>query len=759
MRYFLAIIFFYCSLLVSGQTTTGSIKGVLLDADTKAPLIGANVTVLNTNLGAATNENGEFLIPNVPTGSYSVRFGYIGYKSIVKTDIIVKPARTNFIEAALNPEVFETESVVVTSGYFENSQIQPNSLTSFSYEEIRRAPGSAGDVSRIVMGLPSIGKVGDQSNSLIVRGGSSIENSFYVDNIEIPNINHFPMVGTSGGPIGVLNVDFIKNVDFYSGGFGAKYGDKLSSVMNIELREGSHDEFNAQLDMSFQGLGGIVEGPLAGGKGSWLFTVRRSYLDVIFDKVASGEAMPTYYDSQAKVVYNLSQNHKLSVVNVFSNDNQKMEYKKAFDNEKNHYGDIDIISNSAGINWQYIWEKSGYSEFTLSHHLLEDKRDMLSTISKQMDYKSRTIERAVRFRNTNHIVFSKEHKLNLGLDVKFLHNNYDNFYSQNENKLGVLTPEIKVKTSLEAMDFALFFNHNLITGNFDFNLGVRASYNDLNSKMHAEPRFSVTYHFNDLTSVTGLYGIYHQNNPHVLISQNDSFKRLEQPRAHHYVLSFSHLLTQDTKLTVEFYNKDYFNLPMNPETPQLMVFDDSFFNSYLEANVELLAEGKAYARGVEVSVQKKLVENIYGLIAGSYYRARYKTLDGKWLDRLYDNKFNFTIEGGYKPNNLWEFSMRWIYAGGTPYTPFNLAASRAANEGIYQADNIHGERLPDYHSLNLRVDRRFNFGSSSLIAYISVWNAYGRKNLAGYSWNQIKNDQQEEKQWSLLPIFGIEFEF
>jgi hypothetical protein len=759
MKYFVFIILTYSSLSISAQTPLGSIRGKLLDADTKAPLIGANVSILNTTFGAATDESGEFSIINIPVGSYSLRFGYIGYKSKVKADIVVKPGRTNFVETELIAAAFETESVVVSAGYFENTSIQPNSITSFSYEEIRRAPGSAGDVSRIVMGLPSIGKVGDQSNSLIVRGGSSIENSFYVDNIEIPNINHFPMVGTSGGPIGVLNVDFIKNVDFYSGGFGAQYGNRLSSVMNIDLREGSREAFNAQLDMSFQGLGGVVEGPFANSNGSWLFSARRSYLDIIFDKVAQGEAMPTYYDSQAKVVYDLSPNHKLSLVNIFSNDNQKMEYKKAFDNEKNQYGDIDIISNSAGVNWQYIWEKSGYSVFTLSHHLLEDRRDMLSTTSKQMDYQSRTIERAIRLRNTNHIVFSNELKLNVGFDVKFSNNNYDNFYARKENKLGALTPEIKVKSSIKTMEYALFFNKNIQLGKFDFNLGARGVYDELTDNIFAEPRFSATYHFNELTSVTGLFGIYHQSNPHVLISQSQSFQELEQPRAHHYVLSFSHLLSPDTKLSVELYNKDYFNLPMNPATPSLMVFDDSFFNSYLEANSQLVAKGRAYARGVEVSVQKKLAENIYGLIAGSYYRARYKTLNGKWLDRLYDNKFNFTIEGGYKPNNNWEFSMRWIYAGGTPFTPFDLEASKAANEGIYQTDNMNGSRLPDYHSLNLRVDRRFNFGSSSLVAYISIWNAYNRKNLAGYSWNQVKNDQQEEKQWSLLPIFGLEFEF
>ncbi len=747
------------SQMIPAQIPTGNIKGTLIDTDTKAPLIGANVSIVDSHLGAATDINGEFGITNLPVGSYSLRFGYIGYKPVVKTDIIVKPGRITFVDVELASSSIETESVVVTGGYFQNTEIQPSSITSFSYEEIRRAPGSAGDVSRIMMGLPSIGKIGDQSNSLIVRGGSSTENSFYVDNIEIPNINHFPMVGTGSGPIGLLNVDFIKNVDFYSGGFSPQFGNKLSSVMDIEFREGNREEFDAQLDLSFQGIGGIIEGPLDGGKGTYFISGRRSYLDIIFDKVAEGEAMPSYYDSQAKVVYNLSKNHKISLLNIFANDNQKMTYKKAFENEKNDYFDIDIVMNSAGINWQYIWEKSGYSNFTLSHHYWKDARDIFSTLTKENVFKSASTEQGIRIRNYNHYIISKNNKLNFGFDIKYSYNNYNNDYAEKIDKLGNTPPRLIVDLSLNTTLISSFANYSWQIGNITLNKGVRAVYSDLNTKVYVEPRLSMTYDFSDITSMTGLFGVFHQNIPHVLAAQKKDFEKLDFPKSYHYILSFSHLLTEDTKLTLEIYNKEYFNLPMNPATPQLMVFDNSFFESYLESNTKLVSKGRAYARGVELTVQKKLATDIYGLIAGTYYRARYKSLDGKWLDRLYDNKFNFTIEGGYKPNESWECSARWIYSGGTPFTPFDIEASQKANTGIYDESRINAERLPDYHSLNVRVDKRFHFGKSSLVLYLSVWNAYGRKNISNYSWNEIKNEQQEEKQWTTLPIIGLEFEF
>ena len=158
-------------------------------------------------------------------------------------------------------------------------------------------------------------------------------------------------------------------------------------------------------------------------------------------------------------------------------------------------------------------------------------------------------------------------------------------------------------------------------------------------------------------------------------------------------------------------------------------------------------------------LQKKLARKIYGLISGSYFRARYKDYDGIWRDRIYDNRYMITIEGGYKPNSRWEFGLRWVYAGGAPYTPFDVSASQAANRGIYDTERINEERLPDYHSLNLRIDRRFNFRRSNLIVYLSIWNVYARQNVASYYWNEIRNQQDTFNQWGTLPALGLEFEF
>jgi hypothetical protein len=245
----------------------------------------------------------------------------------------------------------------------------------------------------------------------------------------------------------------------------------------------------------------------------------------------------------------------------------------------------------------------------------------------------------------------------------------------------------------------------------------------------------------------------------ILVSQQESFKELKDPVADHYVLGISHLLTENTRLTVEAYAKEYRNMPLDPTQPSLFVIDESGALAGFASHEQLVDNGRAYTRGVELMVQKKLARKIYGIISGSYFSSRYRGYDGKWRDRIYDNRYMATVEGGYKPSNKWEFSMRWVYAGGAPYTPFDVQASEAAQRGVYDENRINGKRLPDYHSLNLRADRRFHFKTSNLILYLSVWNAYSRENIAEYFWNELDNKVDRFEQWGTIASVGLEFEF
>ena len=752
-------IFFTVSITFA-QELKGTIKGKVLDIENMQPLIGVNIMISNSNIGCTTNLEGNYEISNINVGSYSIVYSYIGYGKVVNTDVIVRSGRITYVNVEMESSTINMQDVSVTAGYFNQTEEQSISATSFSREEIRRAPGAAGDVSRIIFGLPSLAKINDTKNSLIVRGGSAVENGFYLDNIEIPNINHFPVQGSTEGPIGIINVDLIDNVNFYSGGFSSMYGDRLSSIMDLKFREGDRTSYNIQADMSMQGFGGVAEGPINNGKGSFVLSARRSYLDMILNLMNEKVGLPIYSDIQFKVVYDIDPVNKISLIDVFSDDNQKMNQDDALDNKNDVYVDYKYYSNTAGLNWRHLWGKAGYSNTSFSHTYSKTNGKYFQTRDAKLLFNNNSLEEEFKFRNTNHLFFSNELNMDFGLDVKRFINNYNQFYNEYQDMLGQVTPALQLKQNLTTYKSGLFVNLNWEpVSKITINPGVRIDYYSYNSATNVSPRFSVTYTFNDVTSLTGSAGIYFQNIPWVIAAQRNEFKKLSNPKAYHYIVGLNHLLTESTKLTIEVYDKEYYDFPMDPTQPNLFVFDQAVIENVFMVHQKLLSSGRANSKGIEVTVQKKLARDFYGLITASYSKARYRGLDNKWYDRIYDNRFTFAVEGGYKPNEKWEFSFRWIFAGGAPYTPFNKEASRKAFKGVFDETRINGARLPDFHSLNIRADRRFNFQSSSLIVYLSIWNAYARENIATYSWSEIDNKVVPEKMWGILPVFGIEYEF
>jgi hypothetical protein len=320
-----------------------------------------------TPYGTVTDEDGRWNIHDIPVGGYTVRMSYIGYETRLFTDVIVKSSRIAFVDGALSPSAIEGQAVEVTAGYFTREESRSASMVRFDYEEIRRAPGSAGDVSRILMSLPSVAKVNDQSNGLIVRGGNPVENAFFIDGIEVPNINHFPDQASSGGPIGMINVDLIKDVVFHSGAFPSVYGDRLSSVMDITLREGKSEGFG-QLDLNFAGFGGVAEGPLARGRGSWLISARRSYLDLVVKAFDVGSTVaPRYGDGQAKVAFDLNRNHSVSLIGFWGDDHNAPDRETGLKNDMQVYGRQDIATRTAGLTWRALWGKNAVSRTSLSN--------------------------------------------------------------------------------------------------------------------------------------------------------------------------------------------------------------------------------------------------------------------------------------------------------------------------------------------------------------------------------------------------------
>lgn len=740
----------------------GSIQGQVVEKGLQAPINGATVKIKEIPLQAITDSKGVFQIPDVPVGSYTLEFSCPVYIHQLKSDIIVKSKRITYVQAELTINISLSKEITVTAGYFGASpQEQISSSINFSKEEIRKAPGSAGDVSRIIYGLPSVAKVSDKVNGLVVRGGSPTENAFFIDNIEIPNINHFPIKGSSSGNIGILNVDFIQNVNFISGGFSALYGNRLSSVMDISFREGNINEFDIQLDLNFGGYGLVVEGPLPQKKGSWMFSGRRSFLDLIANAIGTGGNVPRYSDFQGKIDYDISKNHQLTFLGILGIDNISFEYDSDHAIEMGSYGDYHSLENTFGINWFFKWSENGYSNTSLSQSYTKYESEFYEIVNQDLMSEDVSKEQLFSIRNQNYFQFNKSNKIQFGFQIKHLVSNYVYYFFGHQSSTGKTIPAIKKDIQASAEKYAIYVNY--IWHPFrrlNLNLGTRTDYFSYTDSFHISPRLSISYEIFKKTYLNMAFGKYMQSLPLNLLYQNDSYRELKATVANHYILGIEHMLSNSTRLTVELYSKEYNHFPLDPGQPSVFLLDEFFQkrrNSW-DYNV-VVDSGQARSYGIELTLQKKLAQKLYGLICASYSKARYKDLNGKWRDRIYDNRFIFSVEGGYKPSRNWEFSLRWIYAGGTPYTPFDITKSTAANSGIYDLNQINEQKNPDYHSLNIRFDKRFYFRSTNLTVYLSVWNAYNRKNVDMHIWNKIENKPDIICQWGILPLFGIEYEF
>jgi hypothetical protein len=742
----------------SGATPTGDIKGRVLDAETKSPIIGASILLLSTERGAAADTAGVFLITDIPAGSYALRIQSVGYETQSVTDIIVRQKRQTFVPVELTPSAVQMTDVVVEASFFSKPEEKAPSTVSYTTEEVRRAPGSAGDVSRILMVLPSIAKVNDQMNSLIVRGGNPAENTFYVDDIEIPNINHFPLQGSSGGPISLVNVDFVEDVAFSAGGFSAAYGDRLSSVMELEFRDGNRDEFDGQLDMNFAGFGAAAEGPV-GESGSWLFSARRSYLDLIVDAIGIGIA-PRYSDYQGKLTIDLPPAHQISVLGIAGDDFVEFDAEQSVEDDNVVYGKYEGLEYAGGVRWQYTYGARGYATTTLSTLGTRQKDNFFETSTREELTDATAWERTLHLRHRNHIRLSNRHRLEFGAEVKHEFNDYNVLTAEYTNSLGDTVPALDIDEDIGATGAAVYISHEWRPlDRLSATAGVRFDYFDYNDQQHIAPRLSLTYNLTDRTSLIGATGIYYQHLPLSLLAQHEDNRDLDDPVAIHYIAGVHHLLAKDTRLTIEGYYKDYDNFPLDPLEPQLFIADELIYRNFFGNHEELRSEGQARAYGAEFTVRKKLVEGIYGLLSGGYSRSEYRDFDGIWRDRVFDNRIVFSVEGGYKPNRNWEFSARWIYAGGAPYTPIDTVASKAIQRSVLDATRINAERFPAYHSLNLRADRRFQFSGSNLIVFLSVWNAYNQQNVSQYYWNGVDQRPDTLYQWSFIPLIGMEFEF
>ncbi len=758
MKIYLSLLFILF-FTINNYAQTGSITGKVVDKSTREPLPGVNIKILGTDLGASGNIDGEFEIKGVKVGTYSVQASFIGYNTEVKTDVIISSAKPVQLQFELSESVIQLQGVTVTSGFFKNIPTEVTSISMLNYEEMRRSPGGFEDVVRALSVLPGVAQASAGRNDLVVRGGAPSENLFLVDGFVVPNINHFGSQGATGGPLSFINLDYVSDISFSTGGFSAVYGDKLSSVLSINLKDGRKDRLGGKALISATQFGLNLEGPVTQSS-NFVFSVRRSYLDFIFNAAGFG-FVPEYYDVLTKYSNDISKNDKLTFLFVGAFDRVKFNN----DTRENVIDNSRILASNqnqyvAGVSYRRLFGK-GYYTVSLSRNYVN-----YDTFQKDTMFNPIFLNKSTEAENElkAEILYKIKGKaeISLGVSAKLIKFNADILFPENfVTTFGDILPVNSISEDGYFHKYAAFMQYsNVWFSKLRFNLGIRGDYfSEINNNFYLSPRLSLSYPITELTNISFSTGIYNQFPSYIWLVGDKQNKNLDAIKVEQYVLGIEHQLRNDMKVKLEGFYKNYRNYPTSVLRPYLVLAntgagfagsDDNFASFGLEP---LVSVGKGFSRGAELSVQKKASDvPHYALVSLTYSQTEYTSLNGLTYPGTYDQTWIFNLSAGYVFNENYQMGIKFRLSTGSPYTPFEL-------NGTQLVSNYNDSRLPLNHSLDLRVERRWNFATTGLIVYLDIQNIYNRKNRTSIRWDYEKNKVKDESSIGILPSIGVSLEF
>lgn len=738
---------------------TGVLSGLVTNGMTQEPLPLATVVLVGTALGASTDADGRFTVRGIPVGTYEVRVSLVGFAPLVITDVVIRTGRPTDVVVRLEEGTIGLEGVDVTARYFRTSPDAPVSLQRLSAEEIRRSPGGFEDVLRAIAILPGVAQASPGRNDLVVRGGAPSENLFVIDNIEIANINHFGTQGASGGPLSFINLDFVDETAFTTGGFGVRYGDRMSSVLTIDLKDGRTDRWGGKGTISATQFGLNLEGP-AGSAGSVIFSARRSYLDLIFRAAGFG-FVPEYWDFLGRATYSLDRSNRLTALGIAAiNDVQFFndDADQRFDNSR--VLGTDQRQAVGGLTWQHLFGK-GFLTSTVSRTSVRYNGVQRDSLLRPV-FTNISREEETALRSDLVLQVGRQMEVSAGAQVRMLSFTADLALPAYVSSFGDTIGFAQRGVAADGVKSAAYAQ---LTRHFGSSLHLTAGgrldhFDLLRRKFVAAPRFSASYRFTERTALSASAGRYYQSPSSIWLAANEGNRSLSPARADQYVLGLEHLLRADLKARVEVYRKEYRDYPASLDRPYLVLANtgggfggsDENFASY--GTDDLVSAGRGRAEGVELFLQKKLSEvPVYGIASITVGRAVFAALDGVERAGAFDQRVILTLSGGYRFDERWEASGKFRFATGAPYTPFR-------DDGTQDASLYNSERVKSAHSLDLRIDRRWNFARWNLIVYLDIQNVYNNKFSGAVRWNAREGRvESDESAIGILPSIGVSAEF
>jgi hypothetical protein len=731
---------------------TGVIKGTVTNRINNEALAFVNVYIPEIESGIATDLDGNFEIKDLEPGTYSVVITFVGFEDYKQDEIVVSTARPAVLDIKMIEISTVTGVVEVKASAFTVADESPVSMKTLSAGEIERYPGANRDVSRVIQALPGVAATPSFRNDIIIRGGAPSENKFYLDGIEVPNINHFATQGSSGGPVGLLNINFIREVDFRSGSFPASRANGLSSVMEFKQKTGNPDFYTGSFQLGSSDIGFTFDGPL-GKKANMILSVRRSYLDLLFSLLKL-PFLPTYNDAQFKIQYDIDRKNRLTFIGLGAIDNFKLNTKvndkvdDPEDLERNEY----ILGNlpsqqqwnyTIGAKYVHFFEKS-YLTVVLSRNMLNnnstkyrdnDDSDPLNLI---LDYNSQESENKLRIENTWDL---NGWKVNVGGGYELAR-----YTNSTKNLITIDTTPVFVNYDAKLLvnKFSAFaqVSKGFFKKRFDVTLGLRTDFNTYNSDMlnplnQLSPILGLKFRIDEDWSINASVARYSQLPAYTMMGFQDDAANLvnrdnlKYIKSNHFIFGFEFQSKWDARFTLEGFYKMYEDYPFSLVDSISLANLGADFGVIGNEPVASINLGRSY--GLEFMYQQKMLKGFYGILAYTFVKSEFQDKNGAYVPSSWDSRHIVSLSFGKQFKKGWVIGFRWQFSDGLPYTPYDVPTSANKNvwdinqQGVLNYNELNTQRLKPFHQLDIRVDKKFYFTNWSLNLYLDIQNVYGHK--------------------------------
>lgn len=766
------------------------IKGTVIDKSTRQPLEFVNVLVVGLGIGASTDSNGNFTITQVPPGIYRLQASFLGYKTALTPEYRVNHV-TPYVQIELEEENTSLNEVVVTASPFQKVVESPVSLRVIGLQEIEKAPGANRDISKVVQNYPGVAfsPIGYR-NDLIVRGGGPSENRFYLDGVEIPNINHFSTQGASGGPVGLIDADLIRSVKFYSGAFPADKGNALSSVLDFSLRDGDMERNSLKATLGASEVSLSSNGHL-GKKTSYLVSVRQSYLQALF-KVLGLPFLPAYTDASFKLKTRFDSHNELTLLGLGGLDRMKLNL--GIEGEDAEY----MLSYLPKIEQETYTVGGVYRHYTpihvqtivLSQSYLNNRnikyRNNDESSEDNLTLHLGSVEQETKLRMENTSSWSVW-KVKAGFDL-----NYSRYKSDEYRKVFAdALREYNYHTDLSLWRWGLFasIDYAAPDKSFTASIGVRTDGNNYSDKMkelwrQLSPRLSVSYRLADGLFLSGHVGLYYQLPSYTALGFKGEAgdyvnKHLDYISVSQESVGLSWTPNENMEFSVEGFYKLYGNMPFSLSDQIPLSCKGNDYGTIGNEALSSQAKGRSY--GAELMFKWLLTQKLNLSSSLTIFKSEFKDgKQGSYVPSAWDNRFILNVSGTYNFPKHWSLGAKVSCIGGSPYTPYDEAKSSLVEawdvqgRAYYDYSRYNQERLPVFGQLDVRVDKTFYLKKCMLGFYLDIQNITAsklRRPDALMSTGQIENPSAplaeqryvmksiRQESGTLLPTLGITFEY